>query len=234
MPDAGPTRISSLGTAISAAIRRAEERDASASVDDLRRIADLAYRRVFEGNWRDGWDRLAAEVPRDADLERKAFSQEVTAFMAAYTTAHDPRGINERNPFRGLDMAALCAIKYDDSGAFTTNERRAAAIERSRQYRESSVQACLRGKAEWICTGSRALSHRETLAYYEQCPAIERALLPDGYMEVLRTRAQTSALTGSHADLVPPTMLSLLLRWMAIAGLGHQGPVSTQDGERAA
>lgn len=210
-------KMSSWSKAVSGAVQRAEARDISASINELRALADRAYRRVFEGNWRDGWEKLAAEIPDNADPERVAFSKKVTAFMDRRTTLSDPQRINLENPFLGLDMHALSAIKYDESGAFTTNERRAAALERSRQYREWSIQTHINSKAERQQTGSRMQTNAETLAYYESCPPIERAQFPDGYLDLLRSRSLPSARTDCSTDDTPPMMLSLLMRWMLIA-----------------
>ena len=209
--------MSTLGKTLADAVQRAEERDNGMSQRELRALAERIDHKVFEGDWRIGWETLAAQKPKDADEARIELSRNVTDFMKQFNAVAG-RGptIRNANPFYGVDMAALSAIQYDDSGAFTVNERRAALIEWNRQDYEWAVQVCARITTARSRNESLGPIYKDILESYSALPPIQRAILPEGYMDRLRSLVESSEKADAARPPEHPTM-PLLLRWLGIA-----------------
>lgn len=106
--DNAPHTVSVLARQLSEASVRADTRTAEAPADPPDSIIGDSY--LTDKAQHD------AEVP-DTDLpELLARARQATAFING----------SDSNPFKGLGRDQLILIAHDDSGAFTTNERRAA------------------------------------------------------------------------------------------------------------
>ena len=106
--DSAPHTVSVLARQLSEASVRADTRTAEAPADPPDSIIGDSY--LTDKAQHD------AEVP-DTDLpELLARARQATAFING----------SDSNPFKGLGRDQLILIAHDDSGAFTTNERRAA------------------------------------------------------------------------------------------------------------
>lgn len=208
--------ISVLGKALAEAVQRAEKRDKESSPAELKALAERTGRNVFDGDWQRGGDIGGVERPKGADAARVGLSENVDVFMERFNASWQSPSIRQDNPFFGSDRAALVAIQYDDSGAFTVNERRAAFIESNRQYSEWAEQACAKGSKEHASTGKLTNFLKDVLLYFDAMPAIEKAIAPNGYAERLRERAESSESPDSSFAMQQPTMLRLL-RWLGIA-----------------
>jgi hypothetical protein len=209
--------MSTLGKTLADAVQRAEERDNGMSQRELRALAERIDHKVFEGNWRIGWETLAAQKPKDADEARIELSRNVTDFMKQFNAVAG-RGptIRNANPFYGVDMAALSAIQYDDSGAFTVNERRAALIEWNRQDYAKGLEVCARVTAAMSRNEPLGPIYKDLLDYYSMLPPIERSVLPEGYVDRLRSLVPASENTDAARTPEHRTM-PLLLRWLGDA-----------------
>lgn len=203
--------LSSLGRVLSGAISRAEATTQGKSDNELRAIVKRAEVHLND-DWRRDMARFAKEVPDGADEGRLAISRQATRYIDQMTTPPRAAGIACENPFFGLGRAELAAIQYDESGSFTTNERRAAASEAGRQYGEWSAEVCARAAKERALTGKSDHVLSEILAYFDALPAIERAALPKGYME--RLRAEVAASENDDTRACPdPLSMALACRW---------------------
>jgi hypothetical protein len=189
--------LSSLGRTVSAAISRSEATTEGKSDNELRAIVERAKKHL-DDNWRRDAGRFAKEVPKGADEGRLVIARQATSYIDQLTTLPRAAGVAHENPFFGLGRAELAAIQYDESGSFTTNERRAAASEAGRQYGEWSAEVCARGLEEHSLTGRSNRFLSEVLAYFDALPAIERAALPKGYMDRLRSEASAPEKDDTH------------------------------------
>ncbi|MBI0440479.1 hypothetical protein F7100_22895, partial [Dickeya dianthicola] len=112
------------------------------------------------------------------------------------------------NPFKGMSRDQLALITYDDSGAFTVNERRAAWEEAYDQHASWSREVSARIMEEYNSKGRvSASTYQSILDHYQSLPAIEEAQLPDGYASQLMTMIQQGgsddALTRQQEALRP-------------------------------
>lgn len=187
--------ISPQARAFGAAIDRAEAAMKALSRSDLKALATRTEKNVLSGEWHRDATRLADEKPVDADPSRMDVARRAARFIDRLTAPPRPAGLEKDNPFYGLSRTELAAIQYDESGSFTTNERRAACSEAARQYGEWTAKVCARGMEERALTGKMTNFYREILAYFETLPTIEQVTLPDGYMDRLRAEVAASEKT---------------------------------------
>lgn len=206
--------ISAWGKALSSAHERAIERDQRLTPSELKELAKRIDRKVIDGDWSENWASLALERPEPADAGRIKLSQDVTDFMRQFN-AVSGRGtsIRNENPFLGLDRDTLLAIRYDESGAFTTNERRAAFIEANRQYSAWAEDVCKRLATARSCNESVLPIYGEILDYYEALSPIEAVFVPNDYIERLRDLVNSPERPDFRPD-DPRRIMPLLLQWL--------------------
>ena len=78
-----------------------------------------------------GSKKANAEVPNSDDPVRLARAKQATAFICGLHGSNFES--HAKNPFAGLSSDDLSKIIYDDSGAYTINERSAALSEQQKQ-----------------------------------------------------------------------------------------------------
>ena len=78
-----------------------------------------------------GSKKANAEVPNSDDPVRLARAKQATAFVCGQSGTNFKS--SAPNPFFGMSREQLTKIMYDDSGAYTINERAAAGSEQQRQ-----------------------------------------------------------------------------------------------------
>lgn len=210
----GAPNISAWGKALSSAYERAIERDQRLPPSELKGFAERIDRKLIDCDWDENWASLVLERPIPADTDRMKLSQDVSAFMRQFN-AVSGRGTSIRNdnPFLGLDRETLLAIRYDESGAFTTNERRAAFIEANRQYSAWAEDVCERMANARDRQESVLPIYQEILAYYETLSPIEAASVPDDYVERLRDLVNSPERPDVLPD-DPRRIMPLLLQWL--------------------
>lgn len=118
-----------------------------------------------------------AEVPDSSDPERLARAVQATKFVNG----------NGSNPFTGLSRGSLALISYDDSGLYTTNERRAAWEEAFDQESAWRKEFAAKAMAEYNSTGKLTDSFSAALAHFKTLPAIEQAQYPGDYEAKLQS-----------------------------------------------
>ncbi|NKI72881.1 hypothetical protein Dpoa2040_000037, partial [Dickeya sp. CFBP 2040] len=168
---------------------RAAARDAGTDRRGLAAIADATLDKLLGPGYNQNKDAYDAEVPDSADPQRLAQAKQATDLL----NGKGP------NPFKGLSREQLALITYDDSGAFTVNERRAAWEET--YYREKAWSEAMfaKMKAEDEREGRvSASTYKLMLDHYQSLPAIEEARLPSGYASQLMTLIQQG---GSDDDI---------------------------------
>ncbi|MGE8323881.1 MAG: hypothetical protein ACN6OX_12475 [Pseudomonas sp.] len=174
-------QISSLAEALSAAAERADLRDSQMSRNDLAALAARIRERLFGLGYEFGKVAHDAEIPDTEDPEWLVRATQATDFVNG----------KAGNPFAQLSQEQLSLIAYDEGGAFTVNERKAAAMETSRRYCEWSVYICDNISAERKTSGSSEQGLQEILSYYRSLPAIEEARFGN-YEVVMMTQLSSS------------------------------------------
>ncbi|WJY15574.1 hypothetical protein PCO82_02355 [Pectobacteriaceae bacterium CE90] len=187
------TQVSSLSHLLSDAANRATARDANTSRDGLAAIAQSTVNKLLGDSYRNNKAVYDAEVPASDDPQRLAQARQATDFT-------NGKGVN---PFKGMSRDQLALITYDDSGAFTINERRAAWLEAYDQHEAWSRAISQKIMDEYNRSGEvSSKTYQEILDYYQSLPAIEEAQLPKGYDTQLQTRIQqaNSAESSQHKN----------------------------------
>ncbi|ACT08784.1 conserved hypothetical protein [Dickeya chrysanthemi Ech1591] len=194
----GGVQLSGMARLLSEASTRAAARDAGTDRRGLAAIADAAIEKLLGPGYNQNKAAYDAEVPDSTDPQRLAQATQATDFMNG----------KEANPFKGMSRDQLALITYDDSGAFTVNERRAAWREAYDQE-ETWKRAVIAKMNEEDERKGRvsASTYRSILDHYQSLPAIEEAQLPDGYASQLMTMIQQGgsddALTRQQEALRP-------------------------------
>ncbi|MGP9663955.1 hypothetical protein ACT3TY_04930 [Halomonas sp. AOP22-C1-8] len=165
------SQLSTLAQQLSDSALRAEERDASLDRKALGQKADALLSQITGQGYHNNRARYDAEVPNTDDPELLERAKQATSFV-------NGRG---SNPFSGLSQDQLVLIIYDDSGTFTTNERRAAWREDYDQREAWNQAVVARGKLEYSQTGKMTDFFKEVLGNYNNLPPIMQAQYPDFY-----------------------------------------------------
>ncbi|MBA0204885.1 hypothetical protein [Pectobacterium aroidearum] len=110
-----------------------------------------------------------AEVPDSSDPERLGRAADATKFVNG----------SGKNPFAGLSRDQLALITYDDSGLYTTNERRAAWEESYDQEYAWRQEVVAKAMAEYNSSGKLTGFFSEVRDHYKTLPAIEQSQYPE-------------------------------------------------------
>lgn len=97
---------------------------------------------------------------------------------------------SEPNPFAGLSRGQLAIIAYDESGAYTVNERRAAYMESYRLEERWHLNAVARAQSEYNRSGKLTNFFKDVLAHYQSLPLMEQVLYPPTYSSELKARIE--------------------------------------------
>jgi hypothetical protein len=154
---------------LSEAAARAEARDASLSRQEL-------FALMMSTSEKLGLNFKFPEVPDTDDPALLARAKQATEYINGVRT-----GGRGTNPFAGLPRDQLDLIIYDDSGAFTINERRSAQHEASQQEEAWRQIAIAKGMMEYSNTGKMTDFYKNVLEHYRGLPAIEQSQYPVDY-----------------------------------------------------
>lgn len=171
MSDAG-NHISSFSQALSDVATRAGERDANTSRYELSKIARATIEKLFGEVYQKNKAIDDAEVPSSDDPQRLVQAQQATDYT--HGKGH--------NPFKDMPSDQLALIIYDESGTFTTNERRAAYDESYSQHIAWKTAICAKAMDDYH--RDRKISsglYQEVLDHYRALPPIEESQLLEGY-----------------------------------------------------
>lgn len=165
------SHLSALSLQLSQSAALAAARDSSSSRKELGAIASKRLSEISGDRYFANKKANDAEVPDTQDPVLLARASDATQFVNG----------NGKNPFAGMSSAQLSLVVYDNSGSFTTNERRAAwseSSDRESTWRQSVVANSM---AEYNNTGKLTKFFTAALDHYKDLPLIEQAQYPDSY-----------------------------------------------------
>nr|WP_305518264.1 hypothetical protein [Pseudomonas sp. Q11] len=163
--------LSSLSRQLSESAVRAATRDSSLSRKELGEKASELLSKISGDGYFANKKANDAEVPDTQDPGLLARADNATQFVNG----------SGKNPFAGMSSDQLSLIIYDDSGSFTTNERRAAwkeSFDQESAWRQKTVANAM---AEYNGTGKLTKFFTAALEHYKDLPAIEQAQYPNSY-----------------------------------------------------
>ncbi|MCD5997469.1 hypothetical protein KDX38_28420 [Pseudomonas sp. CDFA 602] len=156
---------------MSESAERAAARDLSLSRKELGAKASELLGKVAGDGYFANKKANDAEVPDTQDPELLARAENATQFVNG----------SGKNPFAGMSSDQLSVIIYDDSGSFTTNERRAAWKESFDQESAWRQKVVANAMAEYNGTGKLTNFFAAALEHYKGLPAVEQAQYSDSY-----------------------------------------------------
>ncbi|WP_282368703.1 hypothetical protein [Pseudomonas sp. PS02290] len=202
--------FSTLAAQLNESAARAQKRDAVMTQTELgqygrNRINEF----LIEGRTVNSGTR-AMEVPKTNDPELLDRAREASAFVTR-TLAGDK---NAKSPFENLSREQLNLIAFDDSGAFTLNERRAAWQGVQKMDEDWRNVVINEGVIEQARTGKATRFYNDALSYLKSLPAIERAVsYPKGAEAILEARIKSDltlpSLPGAFGRHAPDRKLTL-------------------------
>lgn len=163
--------LSSLSLQLSESAARAAARDSSLSRKELGSKASELLSKISGDGYFANKKLNDAEVPDTQDPELLARAANATQFVNG----------SGKNPFAGMSSDQLSLIIYDESGSFTTNERRAAFSESFDQESAWRQKVVANAMAEYNGTGKLTKFFTAALEHYKDLPAIEQAQYPNSY-----------------------------------------------------
>lgn len=168
--------VSAVARQLSQAATRAEGREANPSRAALAGKASEHLARITGNGYFASKARHDDEIPSTPDPQLLARARQATDFT------HGAAG----NPFKGMSRDQLALITYDDSGAFTVNEQRAAWEESYNQEQAWRQRVVAKAMDEFNRTGQLTEFFTEALEHYRGLPAIEQAQYPEDYASKLQ------------------------------------------------
>lgn len=192
--------ISPLSLQLSESAARASARDSSLSRKELGAKASELLSQISGDGYFANKKAIDAEVPDTDDPVLLARAENATQFVNG----------SGKNPFAGMSSDQLSLIIYDDSGSFTTNERRAAWSESFDQESVWRQKVAANAMAEYNGTGKLTKFFTAALEHYKNLPAIEQAQYPESYEAKLQGwialdfnyKTHTAEGTGSAQDVI--------------------------------
>jgi hypothetical protein len=192
--------LSSLSLQLSESAAGAAARDSSLSRKELGAKASELLSKISGDGYFANKKANDAEVPDTQDPGLLARAENATQFVNG----------SGKNPFAGMSSDQLSLIIYDDSGRFTTNERRAAWSESSDQEYAWRQKVVANSIGEYNATGKLTKFFTAALEHYKGLPAIEQAQYPNSYEAKLQGwialdfnyKTHTVEGTGSAQDVM--------------------------------
>lgn len=218
--------VSTLARQLSEAAARAEARDAGLDRNALGEVAKARLNEILGDSYFFNKAKHDAELPNSDDPELLARAKEATDFV-------NGRIYGSRtgtNPFAGMSRDQLALIAYDDSGAFTVNERLAAFYEAHEQEEAWRRMVLAKSDIEYNSTGKLTGFFMEVLEHYEGLPAIEQAQYPDTYMSQLQGWIDSGFNYITHqAEGNGMNLSGLLEKWLVESPDGRKGVLNSTD-----
>ncbi|MGZ8171797.1 MULTISPECIES: hypothetical protein [Methylobacter] len=175
--------ISTLARQLADSASRAEERDKTLSRSELADKAQAFFNELTAEANPSIRAKHNSEVPKTNDPELLARAKQATEFAN-----RSSNNGNEKNPFAGLSREQLTNVIYDDSGAYTFNERSAAFSEAQKQEEAWSRKVTSEAMDEYNRTGKMTNFFRSVLDHFKGLPAIEQAQYPKDYASDLESK----------------------------------------------
>lgn len=191
--------FSTLASQLNESAARAAKRDAVMTFEELGQYGRERIKEFTQETPKANSGTRAMEVPNTNDPELLDRARAASAYVTR-TLAGDKNAIS---PFEKLSREQLNHIAYDDSGAFTLNERRAAWQGVQKMDDAWRKVAIPQGDLEQIRTGKASKFYSEALSYFKSLPAIEKAVdYPKDAQAILESRIKDDKTLPSFPGLV--------------------------------
>ncbi|TDV48190.1 hypothetical protein EC919_109134 [Pseudomonas graminis] len=190
--DVDSATLSTFSRQLNDSAARAESRDNRLDSKQLASLAKDVIEKLTGSSYYGDKAVHDAETPDTEDPELLERAIQATRFTNGSGT----------NPFSGMSLKQLTLIVYDEAGAYTLNERKAAYSEKYDQEEVWKRAICRRYVDEYNETGKSTQTLFMMLAHYNELPPIEKAQYPDNYAANLASgdSAVLEALNVSHAS----------------------------------
>lgn len=180
----GTLTISTLGSQLAASASRNEDRDKTLTHSELAAKAKSIINHIIGDSYYANKTLHDTEAPKTSDLDLLSRAKQATAFVNDASRG----GKSIKNPFSDLSGEQLSNIIYDDSGAYTVNERHAAWRESYDQEEAWRVKAIAQAMNEYNSTGKLTNFFSSVLEHFKELPAIEQAQYPKDYASDLESK----------------------------------------------
>lgn len=157
--------LSSLAKKLSIAAELAAQRDSRHSRKELAELAIRIIDRLGGLTYSLAKDFYDSQLPDTQDRE----------WLERARQANDFAKGKAENPFKGFSREQLSLIVYDESGAFTVSERRAALAEKTELHNQWAQHMIEKMNVEYQQTRRNDSGLREILDFYNSLPPIEVA-----------------------------------------------------------
>ena len=200
----GP-KISSLAQQLNDAQTRADVRDSSLDREALADKAKSLRKQISGPIYYQNKAKHDTEVPDTNDPAHLERARQATAFTNGTGT----------NPFSGLAQDQLTLIIYDEGGAFTTNERRAAQLEQSRQREAWEISVCNEIMRQWRQkNGDFSEALEGIMDHYNNLPPIEEAQMDSNWRQDLANNIAHAKAQGNHSQPQTQSFFEMLFKQM--------------------
>lgn len=210
--------VSTLASQLAAAAERAEVRDATLSQKELAQKAKSLLNQITGMGYYNSRAASDEEVPDTDNEELLARAEQATNFVNGKGS----------NPFKGLSSEQLTLIIYDDSGTFTTNERRAAFSADYDLKEMWNQKVVAQANIEQATTGNSTNFYKACLDYYNNEPLIKQVQYEDDYATNLQKRIDQSE-SSSTTDNSLSQQLERLLEWRLSASEETENAAQRND-----
>lgn len=168
--------LSGLAKKLSIAAELAAQRDSRHSRKELAELATSIIDRLGGLTYSLAKDFYDSQLPETQDLEWLERARQANAFAKG----------KAENPFKGFSREQLSLIVYDESGAFTVSERRAALAEKTELHNQWAQHMIEKMNVEYQQTRRNDGGLREILDFYNSLPPIEVAEYGNYEAQIMR------------------------------------------------
>jgi hypothetical protein len=190
--------FSTLASQLNESAARAAKRDAGMTHAELGKYGLSRINEFLSEAPKANSHTRAMEVPDTTDPELLDRARAATAFVTQTLAGHQ----NAKSPFDTLSREQLNLIAYDDSGAFTLNERRAAWHGIQKMDDAWRKVAIPEGMLEQTRTGKASKFYQEALSYFKSLPTIEKAVdYPKDADAILEARIKSNPTLPTPATM---------------------------------
>ena len=178
-PPAVTTHVSAFASRLSRAAADFDARTSKLSHDALGDKVRATIAKITYTLTPDSLAAMAREVPDPADADALASAAAANAYVA---------DLSRPNPFAGRSRDQLSAIVNDESGAFTTNEKRAAYCQAYAEEQAWLSRVVADGMNEYHRTGKMTNFFASALDHFKALPRAEQSLYPSDYADDLQDK----------------------------------------------
>lgn len=199
------SKISTLAQQLHEAQVRADARDASLDREGLADKAKSIRSQLSGKNYERNKLKHDSEVPKSNDPAHIKRAEQATQFV-------NDRG---KNPFKGFPANQLTLIIYDESGTFTTNERRAALSEQGDQEYAWRLKVVAELNRQWDQrNGDTSEALRGIMDHYDNLPPIEEAQIAGSWRYDMERNIAHAKAEGRKPETEPEAEMESLFEML--------------------